>query len=139
MTNGFRWGEVFMNWLWSVAAMLFVGVALLFVLGCATEPDINAGHYTLTTVNGQRLPVVGLLGLRYVGGSVELRNDSTFVDVLVMQTQGGAIVVDSMTGRYVVSDSIRFTPTNYGKYAGYRDGARLSVSWAEGVFTYKRD
>jgi hypothetical protein len=87
-------------------------------------------------VDGYSLPAPSWLGVDYRAGSLELRADSSFVDVLFI---GG--VVDSVVGRYVVdADSIRMTPTNWNhRYAVRRDGDEIRARWGEGIFLYRRD
>ncbi len=110
---------------------------LAFVLACATEPRPrgDVGHYRLVSVGGSVLPAPSTIGV-YRGGSLELRADSTFIDVLVIGN-----VVDSVVGRYVVgADSIRMTPTNWSqRYAVRRDGDEVRAVWGEGIFLYRRD
>lgn len=131
--------EWLMDCLWSAAVILAVVLLLLWAYGCATVEPTHAAHYHLTHVNGQRLPVRGVLGSQYVGGSVELFSDGAFVDVLTLQAPNGIAVVDSMRGTYRVQDSVRFAPDGYVPYAAKLDGGWLFVAWAEGIFTYKRD
>jgi hypothetical protein len=112
-------------------------LVVLLVSGCAsvTEPQGDVGHYTLETVSGHTLPASSVLGA-YRGGSLELRADSTFVDVLILGN-----VVDSVFGRYVVNaDSIRMTPSNWDhRYAVHRAGDVIRAQWGEGIFLYRRD
>lgn len=111
-------------------------VVLLAACAPLAEPRGDVGHYSLATVAGQTLPAPSTLGITYQGGSLELRPDSTFVDVLIL---GG--VVDSVFGRYVVgADSIRMAPTNWAyRYAVVREGDVIRAQWGEGVFLYRRD
>jgi hypothetical protein len=112
-------------------------LVLAFALGCGgiTEPQGDVGHYALETVGGHALPASSILGA-YRGGSLELRADSTFVDVLILGN-----VVDSVFGRYVVNaDSIRMMPSNWDhRYAVHRNGDVIRAQWGEGIFLYRRD
>ncbi len=109
--------------------------AVVLALGCvdASAPS-TAEHYVLVSVAGHTLPASSVLG-PYRSGSLELRADSTFVDVLVI-----ANVVDSVFGRYVVGvDSIRMTPYDWTPYAVHRDGDVIRARWGEGIFLYRQD
>jgi hypothetical protein len=117
-------------------------VLMVLLLAACTEPQVatNAGHYALATIADQALPVPSNLGFSYYAGSLELRGDSSYVDVLVLGN-GKPTTIDSVVGRYIVDgDSIRFTPLNWNvKYSAVRRGNVLLVVWGEGVFRYRRD
>lgn len=115
---------------------------LAFMIGCGSidGPSSEVGHYELETVGGHRLPIPSSLGPVYWGGSLELRADSSFVDVLTLGDDQRPTVVDSVFGRYRLDgDSIRMTPTNWDQqYALSRQGSTVSALWAEGLFVYRR-
>lgn len=120
-----------------LAALIQATTCVLLLASCAsvTGPRGDVGHYQLVSVNGLALPAPSAIGA-YRSGSLELRADSSFVDVIVI---GG--VVDSVFGRYVVgADSIRMTPSNWDHhYAVQRTGDEIRAAWGEGVFLYRRD
>lgn len=131
------------RWLWRnvvdiltvvLCCVAFVLLVVLSACADATAPRGDVGHYALVSVGGYALPASSNLG-PYRGGSLELRADSTFVDVLIIGN-----VVDSVFGRYVVgADSIRMTPNDWTPYAVRRDGDEIRARWGEGIFLYRRD
>lgn len=120
---------------------------ILFALalaGCSASSELepradDAGWYELETIAGHRPPVGSSLGFYYWGGSLELRPDSTFVDVLILGTAERPTVIDSVLGAYRRDgDSLRMTPKSWAPYAVERRGDEISARWAEGVFVYRR-
>lgn len=118
-----------------------LAILLALALGCrgVADPTSEVGHYTLRTIGGRSLPIRSTIGAYYWGGSIELRSDSSFVDVLKLGDSQKATVVDSVFGRYVVDgDSIRMTPTNWDqRYVLHRFGRSVTVVWAEGLYIYQ--
>lgn len=120
--------------------MKVMTLLLLAMVACAepVAPRATGEHYTLATIAGQR-PPVKTGALVYWSGSIELRPDSTFIDVIVMGTEAQPTIVDSVFGRYRVdADSIRMTPRDWTPYAIARAGDVVQVRW-EAVYEYRRD
>lgn len=103
------------------------------------QDDPITGVYTLRTVGGQPLPYVHpVTGWQYVAGTIQLDEDTTFTDVIVIRlTHKDA--PDTLRGRYEVTpDSIKFLAVNaMMHYAASRSGTHaLDVLWDEGLFHY---
>lgn len=115
---------------------------LLLALGCTSPTEAPAPgveHYTLMSIDNKRLPYPTEHGYYYWGGTIELHDDSTFIDVVTIGTKNRATVVDSVFGRYRVdADSIRMTPDDWKPYAIKRSGSTVTARW-DGVFLYRRD
>lgn len=110
----------------------------LFLGGCnPEEPDSSgvAGHYTLRSIAGHPLPVSSNLG-SYKAGSIQLNQDSTFIDVIIIGN-----VVDSIFGQYKLrGDSVKMTPQDWTPYTLHWNGSRiLTIIWGEGEFLYRKN
>lgn len=116
---------------------------LAFLAGCSelTSPPTDrgdVGHYDLASVDGRSLPRPTSYGFYYWSGSIELRADFTFVDVIVMGDAKRATVVDSVFGTWrAVGDSLRMTPDDWTPYSIRRNLDQVSVRW-DGAFIYQR-
>lgn len=115
---------------------------LVCALACAAPmaPATLTERYVLSDVGGAR-PPVAIGSFVYWGGSIELRADSTFVDVIVLGNSAHPTVVDSVRGTYRVDgDSVRCKPDGWVPYALWRDPERrrVRVRW-ETEYTYRRE
>lgn len=112
-------------------------IVLLVTLGCSAPSAPSTSHtYVLRSVDGATLPAPGLFDFLIEAGTVELRENATYVDVLRI---GGTL--DSLRGTWrLEGDSVKFQPerASMAPYAGALSAASLTVMWAEGVFRYTR-
>lgn len=123
---------------------MWCALGALALMACA-EPSApgpdrgNVGHYTLVSIGGKRLPQPTVFGVWYHAGSVELRADSTVVDVIMLGERERATTVDSVRGTWRVrGDSIAVSPQGWTAYAMQRERDVIRVRW-EAVYEYRRD
>lgn len=119
-----------------LGCMALLGCAGCNVLGLTFPTYPLEGTYVLRGIAGKRLPQPSALGPSYEAGSILLREDGTFVDVIQL---GG--VVDSVRGTYTrADDTLHMHPQGWSDYIARWDSyGYLRVTWAEGEFTYVRE
>lgn len=98
------------------------------------------GAYNLSTIDGQVLPLFYQDSLQVYNGSITLRADSTYSDILRYDYVYAGLrgtTTDTLNGRYrVVGSSIQFQNNNGYGQAGY-DGTQITFSTGK-VWIYRR-
>lgn len=113
----------------------------------AEEEDVLAGFYPLVTLAGDSLPYLadeqGPVKLEVVGGSVTLRADGTFTDVIDLRVTNGTSVTrprQQATGTYTLTGNVlTFTSTTVEPYTMVRDGATLTQDVDGFVWVYRKE
>lgn len=126
--------------------MLAVATALMAALACGGGSDTTAppavdgavGVYTLSTINGQPMPVIvqqsGNDKVEITGGAVTLKADRTFSDVTNARlTVAGSVTSesDSASGTWTrQTNTVQFIPAGFMAYSMTWDGSnRLTQSF----------
>ncbi len=118
--------------------MLVVAAALMAAMSCGGGSDTTAppgadaavGVYTLSTINGQQMPVTvqqsGNDKIEIMGGVVTLKEDRTFSDITqVRLTVGGTVTSETETasGSWTrQANTVQLNPTGFTAYSMTWDG-----------------
>lgn len=135
--------------------MLAVATVLLAAMACGggsdtTSPpgvDAAVGVYTLTSINGQPMPVIvqesGNSKTEITGGVVTLKGDRTFTDVTNARiTTGGNVTTESdgVSGSWTrQANTVQFAPTGFEAYSMTWDGSnRLTQTFQGFTLIYNK-
>lgn len=125
------------KWSWLFAAAL--------VMACGKDvaaPTAGpAGNYSLTTIGAKPLPWEYSPGMKVYSGAIELKADSSFLDILTYDYSYSGLqgtTTDTLSGRYRISGaSIQFVTSSGYQDGGY-NGKEISLILGDQPWSYRR-